>query len=636
MSVPRNITAVLASVAVIAASLVASGGVRLAAADPPELRFTAAGDYSTTPNTFAVLSQIGTLAPDLHLALGDLSYSNSVDEQGWCDLVTARAGAGFPFELIAGNHESNGMNGSINNFSSCLPNQLPGLIGTYGRQYYVDVPAEAPLVRYIMVSPALDFPDGTTWSYAAGTPRYAWTASAIDGAHAANIPWVVVGMHKPCLSIGAYNCDPGADFINMLVTKKVDVVLSGHEHFYHRSHQLASSAGCPALVPGTFTAACIADADATMTKGAGIVFATVGTGGVPLRDANPADSEAGYIAAYSAANANPTWGVLQFRATADTLSVDFMRAAGGTFADTFTLGPPTTPSNQSPVASFTASCTLLACSTDATASSDPDGTIASYAWAFGDSSTASGVTASHSYAAAGSYTITLTVTDNLGATASTTRVVLPTAPPGNELARDDFTRSVASGWGTATLGGNWSIVGTASALSVSANSGKVTLPAGSTRTSTLPAVSTTTSDSTVTFALDRVPAGGGLYATLVGRQVGTGFYAANAWVKSTGAISLVLKQGATALSVTAIGGPAYVAGQEMRMRLQTFGTAPTTIRAKIWPASQAEPAAWAASTVDTTAALQAAGTVGIQTYLSSTAGAAVVTSYDGYLVAVAP
>ena len=38
---------------------------------------------------------------------------------------------GFGFELLAGNHESGGLNGDINDFSACLPNQLPGLIGTY-------------------------------------------------------------------------------------------------------------------------------------------------------------------------------------------------------------------------------------------------------------------------------------------------------------------------------------------------------------------------------------------------------------------------------------------------------------------------------------------------------------------------
>ena len=72
--------------------------------------------------------------------------------------------------------------------------------------------------------------------------------------------------------------------------------------------------------------------------------------------------------------------------------------------------------NQAPTASFTQSCTDLACSFDGSGSSDSDGTVVSWAWSFGDGTTASGATAAKTYAAAGTYTVTLTVTDDDGAT----------------------------------------------------------------------------------------------------------------------------------------------------------------------------------------------------------------------------
>ena len=90
------------------------------------------------------------------------------------------------------------------------------------------------------------------------------------------------------------------------------------------------------------------------------------------------------------------------------------------------------PVNQPPVANFVATPTSgvapLTVAFDASLSSDPDGTIASYSWAFGDGGTATGVTASHQYVAAGSYNAVLTVRDNLNLTS--TKTVVITATPG--------------------------------------------------------------------------------------------------------------------------------------------------------------------------------------------------------------
>ncbi len=70
---------------------------------------------------------------------------------------------------------------------------------------------------------------------------------------------------------------------------------------------------------------------------------------------------------------------------------------------------------------------------DGSASFDTDGVIVSWDWDFGDSTTGSGETTSHTYAAEGVYTVTLTVTDDFGntGTTSTTATITATAllPP---------------------------------------------------------------------------------------------------------------------------------------------------------------------------------------------------------------
>ncbi len=84
-----------------------------------------------------------------------------------------------------------------------------------------------------------------------------------------------------------------------------------------------------------------------------------------------------------------------------------------------------TVTNAAPTAFITSNCTGLDCSLDAGGSTDPDGTIASYSWGFGDDGTAAGQTAQHTYGQAGSFSVTLTVTDNAGATSHATKFVVP-------------------------------------------------------------------------------------------------------------------------------------------------------------------------------------------------------------------
>jgi PKD repeat protein len=437
-------------------------------------------------------------------------------EEDWCDVVTSHVGAGYPFEVLAGNHESNGENGHINDFAACLPNQLPRAVGTYGRQYYVDVPTDDPIVRFIMISPGLTFPNGM-YSYTSGFARYLWTAQAIDTARAAAIPWVVVGMHKPCITMGVYACDPGEELFNLLLTKKVDLILSCYEHSYQRSKQIGLGQSCSTLV-GSYDSDCVVDSDSTYAQGVGSVAAIVGTGGRALYSVGNGDPETPYFAASSGSNSNPTYGVLDVTATDTSLEASFVRGAGGTFTDSFTMSR-SPNQNVPPVASFSSSCTELVCSFDGSASADSDGSITGYAWDFGDGSTGTGATTTHTYAAAGSYTVGLTVTDAGSATGSTSKNVTPTAPPTSAYVFDQFIRTVTSGLGTAPTGGAWTTTGSPSNVSVSGGTGNLRVAVGSGIGAYLASVSAPSTDLRLSFGLDKVPTGGAMYVSSYGRRI---------------------------------------------------------------------------------------------------------------------
>lgn len=619
--------------AVIATALVVVP--RVAAAD--EVHLAAAGDFGARANTNAVLNKVAELNPDATLALGDLAYGDVPNEQAWCDYVKARVGQDAAFQLISGNHESLDVNdGNINDFSACLPNQVPGIVGTYGRQYYMDFPKGAPLVRVIEVSKELTFEDGK-WVYAQGDARYNWVSSAIDDARAKGAKWIVVSNHLPCLSVGSYACPTNRDFYNLMISKKVDLVLHGHEHAYMRTHQLrAGVAGCTTLTVGSFNPACVADSDGTFTAGQGTVFATVGTGGTPQRDVNSADSEAGYFAAFTGLNRDPSYGVLDMHATETTFNANFV-AAVGVGTDSFSLNKGEPAPNQPPTANFTAQSSGLATTVDGASSSDPDGSIASYEWQFGDGSTAAGITPpAHTYATAGTYNVTLTVTDNLGATNAITKQVAVTAAPAVvRVAEDNFNRSIASGWGTALLGGAWTVY-PASALSINGDEGRIATPTGGGRNAYLNTVSSNSTDFATTVSVDKVATGGGLYVSLAGRVVpGVGEYRAKIKFRADGKPSLSLVRTNSAGAETAIrsetlaGSLTYAPGEKLRTRVQVTGAGTTTIRAKIWKASEPEPSAWLVSVTDTTAALQVNGALGLLTFLSSSAtNGPILTAFD--------
>ncbi|MEU5217394.1 lamin tail domain-containing protein [Streptomyces sp. NPDC020807] len=113
--------------------------------------------------------------------------------------------------------------------------------------------------------------------------------------------------------------------------------------------------------------------------------------------------------------------------------------------------------NQQPTASYTHSCAALTC-TFTDGSTDSDGTVVNRAWNFGNGRTSTAANPSVTYASAGTYAVSLTVTDNGGATHTTTRNV--TVTTGGSPANVAINEVLANEPGSSTAGEAVEIVNT--------------------------------------------------------------------------------------------------------------------------------------------------------------------------------
>jgi len=277
--------------------------------------------------------------------------------------------------------------------------------------------------------------------------------------------------------------------------------------------------------------------------------------------------------------------------------------------------------NVAPVAAFTSTAADLTASLDASGTTDSDGTISSYAWNFGDGATGTGKTATHTYLTGDTYTVTLTVTDNSGATDVVSHGVTVTAPAAGVLASDTFTRTLATGWGTADTGGAWTLTGSSSLFAVTGGAGTMSIGAGKGPMAHLAGVSSLNTDLSADVAIDKLPDVGSVYIGLTGRGTGTDSYRGSALIGTTGGVRVnvtkVVAGVETAVSTTVtVSGLTYAPGAVLHIRMQVTGTGTTTIRIRAWSGAT-EPTTWQMTSTDTTASLQNAGGVGIRGYLSA-------------------
>ena len=451
------------------------------AADSPATSFTfAAGGDIGTPNQGAAevsLSYLAATNPDFFLALGDLSYDRSVTGGMWCNEFKDQYNH---IEIIAGAHDTgefppNATDSTrsyekfVNNCPFSSPNvariqlspNCPAPESCYGREYYFDYPnTNSPLARFMMISPGVFNITGgcsapcsiphagqtcnvqneilyNCWPYVRGDPHYEWVNDTINDArnYYPSIRWIIVGMHKPCLSAGKENCSIGPGIFNLLLAQNVDLILQGNDHAYERSKQLALGNGtCNAIPyitdPGENNSFVAYNSDCVVDRGSnGFYKPHVGTalviqGNMGLGNDVDETSKYPYNAVESPYFArlmgNNTLGFGHgfVKFTVSAIEVHVQTVFTGTVQDEFRITQP-------PVPSFSWSPFNATVGDTVTFTASVLGGLEpySYSWDFGDGSPVTGPIVQHVFSNSREYAVTLTLVNSLMESRTAQRIV---------------------------------------------------------------------------------------------------------------------------------------------------------------------------------------------------------------------
>jgi len=282
-------------------------------------RFTSFGDHSIpapvglgggphSPNARYVVDAVDRLDPLFHLLNGDLCYANASDAPvaTWASYFgnITRSARHRPWMPAPGNHENEAANGPHGYLAYQTRFSLPGN-GTpaYRGLWYAFTAGPVRVVALNNDDVCLQDGgfsglrrDGVRGYLADGVDPYIrgysggvqlqWLERELAAARRDDeIDWIVVVMHQPAMSSAHFN---GADlgvrqnWLPVFDAYEVDLVLTGHEHHYERSHPVRGVvAGNSLLTPAPVAVPAGRRAAAEIDTRHGTVHLTIGGGGHP-------------------------------------------------------------------------------------------------------------------------------------------------------------------------------------------------------------------------------------------------------------------------------------------------------------------------------------------------------------------
>lgn len=368
---------------------------------------------------------------DLILMLGDNAYNSGTDTETTNAVFTPYQDMlrNVPLYSTRGNHEASA---SVYYNAFTLPTAgEAGGVASGTEAYYSFNFGD---VHFVCL-------DSYGSSMSPGAPQYQWLEQDL----AANTQkWVIAFWHHPPYSITTgHNSDSESGMrllrenANPILERYgVDVQLGGHNHSYNRSFYINGHYGQSSSWDSATHKKASGDGKLTpydKAQAEGAVYVMSGSAG-----------KVGYSIDSHPANVSRHFelGSFVIDVKADRLTGRFLTASG-VVKDEFTIVK-TGATNRPPVAAFSHVADQLNVQFS-DSSSDTDGQVVAWQWQFGDGNVSTAQHPAHLYAIAGSFTVTLTVTDDQGASHTTSKVITVAAnPPENGETEPNDSRSAAN------------------------------------------------------------------------------------------------------------------------------------------------------------------------------------------------